>query len=101
MNAEVTRDKLFSDFKVLVGDAEELLKATANQAGERVAAARHRIEQSLGEGKKSLADAEGIVIDKTKEAAKAADVYVRENPWNAVGIAAGIGLILGLLLRRS
>jgi ElaB/YqjD/DUF883 family membrane-anchored ribosome-binding protein len=98
---EVTKDKLFSDLKVLISDAEELLKVTANQAGERVAAARHRIEQSLEEGKKSLADAEGIVIDKTKEAAKATDVYVRENPWNAVGIAAGIGLILGLLLRRS
>ncbi len=98
---EVTKDKLFSDLKVLVSDAEELLKVTANQAGEKVAAARHRIEQSLEEGKKSLADAEEIVLDKTKEAAKAADVYVRENPWNAVGIAAGIGLVLGLLLRRS
>ncbi len=98
---EVTKDKLFSDLKVLISDAEELLKVTANQAGERVAAARHRIGQSLEEGKKSLADAEEIVLDKTKEVTKAADVYVRKNPWNAVGIAAGAGLILGLLLRRD
>lgn len=101
MSIEATKDKVISDFKVLIGDAEELLKATANEAGEKASMARKRIERSLADGKKSLADAESVLIDKTKEAAKAADVYVRENPWNAVGIAAGIGLILGLLIRRS
>ncbi|TMA06700.1 MAG: DUF883 domain-containing protein [Deltaproteobacteria bacterium] len=98
---ENTKEKLISDFKVLVGDAEELLRATANQAGERVASARKRIEQSVEDGKKTLADAENILFDKTKEAAKAAEAYMRENPWNAVGIAAGVGLILGLLIRRD
>lgn len=98
---ENTKEKLISDFKVLVGDAEELLRATANQAGERVASARKRIEQSVEDGKKTLSDAENILFDKTKEAAKAAEAYMRENPWNAVGIAAGVGLILGLLIRRD
>ena len=98
---ENTKEKLISDFKVLVGDAEELLRATANQAGERMASARKRIEQSVEDGKKTLADAENILFDKTKEAAKAAEAYMRENPWNAVGIAAGVGLILGLLIRRD
>jgi ElaB/YqjD/DUF883 family membrane-anchored ribosome-binding protein len=98
---ENSKEKLVSDFKVLVGDAEELLRATANQAGERVASARKRIEQSLEDGKKTLADAENILLDKTKEAAKAAEAYMREKPWNAVGIAAGVGLILGLLIRRD
>ena len=101
MSIESTKEKLVSDFKVLIRDAEELMKATANEAGEKATVARKRIEQSLAEGKKSLADAETVLIDKTKEAAKVADVYVRENPWSAVGIAAGIGLILGLLIRRS
>ena len=101
MAMESTREKLVSDLKVLVTDAEELLKATANQAGEKIVTARQHIEQSLEEGKKTLAEAEDVLIDKTKEAAKAADIYVRENPWNAVGIAAGIGLVLGLLIRRS
>jgi len=98
---EATSEKLVSDLKVLIGDAEELLKATANQAGEKVATVRQRIEQSLHEGKRSLAEAEDILVDKSKEAATAADAYVRENPWNAVGIAAGVGLVLGLLIRRS
>jgi ElaB/YqjD/DUF883 family membrane-anchored ribosome-binding protein len=101
MGVEETKEKLMSDFKVLLGDAEELLKATANNAGERVATARQRIEQSLKQGKETLADTEDVLLDRTSEAAKAADDYVRENPWSAVGIAAGIGLVLGLLLRRS
>lgn len=101
MGIEETKEKLVSDFKVLLSDAEELLKATANHAGERVATARQRIEQSMKEGQKTLAEAEDILANKTREAAQAADEYVRENPWSAVGIAAGIGLVLGLLLRRS
>ncbi len=97
---DVTREKLIADFKVLVGDAEELLKATANQAGEKVAVARQCVGQSLEEAKKSLDVAENLLLDKSKEAAKKAEVYVKENPWNAVGIAAGMGLLLGLLIRR-
>lgn len=98
---EPTTDKLVTDLKALIGDAEALLKATANQAGEQVAALRRRIEESLKEGKETLADAEDILLDTTKDAAKAADSYVRENPWSAVGIAAGIGLVLGLLIGRD
>ncbi len=97
---EITREKLLADFKVLIADAEELVKATANQAGERATIARQRIGGSLEEAKKSLTDAENILIDKTKEAAKKAEVYVKENPWNALGIAAGAGLLFGLLIRR-
>jgi ElaB/YqjD/DUF883 family membrane-anchored ribosome-binding protein len=101
MDGETSKDKLVSDLKTLIGDAEELLKATTNQAGEKVTAARQKIEQSLIEGKKALADAEKVVIKKSKEYADVADDYVRENPWSAVGVAAGVGLILGLLIRRS
>jgi ElaB/YqjD/DUF883 family membrane-anchored ribosome-binding protein len=98
MDGEATsKDKLISDLKNLVADAEELLKATASQAGERIAEARKKIDQSLVEGKKALADAEKTVMAKSKECAAMADDYVRENPWTAVGVAAG--LVLGLLMR--
>jgi ElaB/YqjD/DUF883 family membrane-anchored ribosome-binding protein len=100
MDGEATsKDKLVSDLKNLVADAEELLKATASQAGERIAEARKKIEQSLVEGKKALADAEETVLAKSKECAAMADDYVHENPWTAVGVAAGVGLVLGLLMR--
>jgi ElaB/YqjD/DUF883 family membrane-anchored ribosome-binding protein len=101
MDGETTKERLVGDLKALIGDAEELLKATTSQAGEKIAVARQKIEQSLMEGKKALADAEQVVIKKSKECAEIADDYVRDNPWSAVGIAAGVGLALGLLLRRS
>jgi ElaB/YqjD/DUF883 family membrane-anchored ribosome-binding protein len=100
MDGETTsKDRVVGDLKNLVADAEELLKATASQAGEKVAEARQKIEQSLIEGKKALADAEKTLIKKSKEAAEVADDYVRDNPWSAVGMAAGVGLVLGLLIR--
>jgi ElaB/YqjD/DUF883 family membrane-anchored ribosome-binding protein len=101
MDGETSKEKLVGDLKTLIGDAEELLKATTSQAGEKVSAARQKIEQSLIEGKKALADAEKVVIKKSKECAEIADDYVRENPWSAVGIAAAVGLVLGLLIHRS
>ena len=101
MDGETPKDRLVTDLKSLIGDAEELLKATTSQAGEKIAVARQRIEQSLIEGRKALADAEKVVIKKSKECAEIADDYVRENPWSAVGIAAGVGVLLGLLIRRD
>jgi ElaB/YqjD/DUF883 family membrane-anchored ribosome-binding protein len=100
MDGETTsKERLIADLKTLVGDAEELLRATASQAGERISEARQKIEQSLIEGKKALADAETTLLKKSKECAEIADDYVRENPWGAVGIAAAVGLAIGLLIR--
>ena len=102
MNGEnANSEKLIGDLKTLVADAEELLKATASQAGEKIAVARQKIEQSLVEGKKALADAETTLVKKSKECAEIADDYGRENPWNAVGIAASVGLVIGLLIRNK
>jgi len=94
-----SKERLVGDLRKLVGDAEELLKATASQAGEKIGVARQKIEQSLIEGKKALADAERPLRKKSKECAEIADDYVRENPWSAVGIAAAVGLAFGLLIR--
>jgi len=97
---DASKQKLVADLKVVVADAEELLRATASQAGEKVSAARERIQASLATAKVKLSDAERVLVDKTKETAKAADEYVRENPWQAVGIAAAAGLVLGVLISR-
>lgn len=97
---EVTKEKLISDFKVVVADAEALLKASAGQGGEALAAVRARVEDSLAVAKSKMLDAEEELLVKTKIAAKATDEYVHDHPWNAVGIAAGVGLLLGLLISR-
>lgn len=100
MNAEVSKEKLAADLKVVVADAEELLRATASQAGEKVGAARERIQVSLAAARVKLAEAERAMLDKTKQAAKATDEYVHEHPWHAVGVAAVVGFLLGALITR-
>jgi len=96
----VSKEKLMEDLRVVVADAEELLKATANQTGERIAAARAKAGESLQVAKIRLADAHATVIEKAKVAAQTTDDYVHENPWQAVGIAAAVGLLLGALISR-
>jgi len=86
--------------KVVVSDAEEILRATAGVAGEKMADLRERIGERLRDAKLRIADAEAALVDKTKAAARATDDYVNENPWHAVGIAAGIGLLIGIIIGR-
>ncbi len=100
MNTDASKEKLAADLKVVVADAEELLRATASQAGEKVGVARERIQASLAQARAKLADAERAVLDQTRVAAKATDEYVRENPWQAVGVGALIGFLLGALISR-
>lgn len=97
----VSKEKLMQDLRAVVTDAEELLRATAGQAGEKVAAARERIQENLAMTKARLVVAEEAVVAKTKLAARATDEYVHENPWRAVGIAAGAALVVGMLISRG
>jgi len=99
-NTTVTKEQLIKDFKVVIADAEALIKATANQGGEAVSNLRAKAEESLTVAKEKLADAQDALIEKGRVAAKATDDYVHEKPWNAVGIAAGVGLLVGLLIGR-
>lgn len=96
----VTREKLAEDLRVVVADAEELLRATAGQAGEKVNAARERIQESLRAARERLATAEAALVERTRQAARATDEYVHENPWKAIGIAASVGVIVGMLIAR-
>ena len=89
MDGETSKEKLVGDLKTLVGDAEELLKATASQTGERIEKARARAEQSLR-----------VVRDQFAEAGQSVNDQVHEHPWTAAGIAAGIGLLLGVIISR-
>jgi len=97
---QVTTDKLKEDLRTVKADMEELLKATASQAGERIAAARVKAGESLRLAKARLAEAQAVVVAKTKVGVKITDDYVRANPWNAVGIAVAFGFVLGTLLAR-
>lgn len=95
-----SKEKLVSDMKVVVSDAEEILRATAGVAGDRLGELRERITDRLRDAKVRIADAEELLVDRTKAAARATDDYVNDNPWRAVGIAAGVGLLLGIIIGR-
>ena len=94
------KQKLVADMKNVVADAEEILRATAGIAGEKMAELREHISERLSDAKLRLADAEAVVLDRTKAAACATDDFVNENPWQSVGIAAGVGLLLGIIIGR-
>ena len=97
---QTAKERVIKDFKAVVVDTEELLKATAHQTGERIAAARAHMEESLAATKKQLADLEENVIEKTNSAAQTTDRLVHENPWKSVGIAAAVGFLFGMLIHR-
>lgn len=95
-----SKNKLAADFKNLVSDAEDMLKNTASQSGEGIAIARQRLQEKLGQMKDKLAEAQDYAVDKYKYAAGATDRYVRDNPWQAVGIAVAVGALIGFLSHR-
>lgn len=97
---DVTKEQLIRDFKAVVADAEALLKATAGQGGESVASIRSKVEASLAAAKAKMTDAEAELVARAKVAAKATDEYVHVHPWQAIGIAASVGVVVGLLIGR-
>jgi len=98
--AGVTKEQLIQDFKVVVADAEALLKVTAGQGGEVMAATRAKVLESLETAKAKMIDAERALVVKTKAAAKATDEYVHVHPWQSIGVAAAVGVVVGLLIGR-
>jgi ElaB/YqjD/DUF883 family membrane-anchored ribosome-binding protein len=100
MSSEVTADRLVEDLKVVINDAEALLKATSAQTGEKIQEVRARAEESLRQAKARLTEVEEEALRRARELADATEEYVRDNPWQSVGIAAGIGLVLGILIAR-
>lgn len=97
---QASRDRIVSDMKVVLNDAEELIKLTAGEAGGKLAEVRSRLGDRLAATRVKLGDFEQTVVAKTKEAAKVTDTYVHDHPWQSVGVAAGVGFLLGLLIGR-
>lgn len=98
--ANLNADKLVEDLKVVVRDAEALLRATSAQTGEKIQEVRARAEESLKQARTRLTEVEDQAYQRAKELADSTEVYVRENPWQSLGIAAGVGILVGLLLSR-
>jgi ElaB/YqjD/DUF883 family membrane-anchored ribosome-binding protein len=94
------KDRLMSDLRLVIADAEELLRMTADQAGETAAEVRGRIQTRMQQARAELARLQDAVVTRAKEAGHVADEFVHDNPWKSIGVAAGIGLVVGLLVGR-
>jgi ElaB/YqjD/DUF883 family membrane-anchored ribosome-binding protein len=94
------RDKLVADLKNVIADAEDMLKLSADQAGEEALRLRERLQARLASTKERLADLQHSALERAKEAGHVADDFVHEKPWVSIGVAAGVGLIVGLLIGR-
>jgi ElaB/YqjD/DUF883 family membrane-anchored ribosome-binding protein len=94
------KDKLMADLKVVIADAEELLRLTAGEVSAGTGDVRMRLQERLATAKDGLLKLQESATEKAKAAGRAADDYVHDHPWKSVGIAAGIGLVVGLLIGR-
>jgi len=99
-STEPTRTKLVDEFSAVLTEAEDMLKRAATETGEKAKDLRSQVEAKLLAAKLRLEEFQGQAIDRAKETARATDDYVRDNPWQAIGVAAAIGFLVGLVVSR-
>lgn len=98
---ESTKDNLMGEFRNLIAEGESLLRATSNLSGEALTNAREKFRSQLATAKSRAADYTSAARARGREAAVMADDYVHDNPWAAIGVAAGVGFLLGALMGRG
>jgi ElaB/YqjD/DUF883 family membrane-anchored ribosome-binding protein len=95
-----TRDKIVDEFSAIVGEAETLLNKAATETGDKARDIRSQVESKLLSAKLRLQELEGQAVDRAKEAARVTDDYVHDHPWQAIGAAAAVGFVVGLMMNR-
>lgn len=95
-----TREKLVDEFSAVLTEAESLLDKASRETGDKARDIRSQVEARLLSAKLKLQELEGAAVDHAKHAARVTDDYVHDHPWQAIGIAAGVGLAVGLLMNR-
>jgi ElaB/YqjD/DUF883 family membrane-anchored ribosome-binding protein len=98
--ADDGRERLVDDLAAVLAEAEEMLKRASVETGDKARDLRSQVETQLLRAKLKLQEIEGEAIDHAKAAARATDDYVHDHPWQAIGIAASVGLLIGLLMNR-
>jgi ElaB/YqjD/DUF883 family membrane-anchored ribosome-binding protein len=98
--AKTAQDILMADFQTLVRDTEKLLEHTATLAGDQADELRSQIQDSLLRARETLKLTEDSMRERGQAAVEATEEYVQANPWQSIGIAAGVGFLIGLLATR-
>lgn len=96
-----SRERIKMDLENLTRDAEELLKATADDVSEKAKEARSRVTAALERAKTTCANMQEQTVATAKAAAKKADTVIREHPYESIGVALGVGLLIGVLVARK
>lgn len=94
------KDKIVTELKSGVDDAEGFLRAAASSTGEKAAELRDKATAALRRASEQLSDLQATVMEKGRDAAILTDDYVHENPWQAIGIGAAIGFLIGVVVAR-
>jgi ElaB/YqjD/DUF883 family membrane-anchored ribosome-binding protein len=95
-----TRAQVVSDVKAAVASAEAMLQEAARVGGDEARSLREKADVALSRAASALHHAGEVTVAKSKAAARRTDDWVHDHPWRAVGIAAGVGVVLGLLINR-
>jgi ElaB/YqjD/DUF883 family membrane-anchored ribosome-binding protein len=94
------RDNLARNLRAALDDAEDLIRLTAEQAGEQVAAARARAQASVARARTELERVQAEAVQRTRAAARDVDDYVHSHPWQAAALAGVLSAVIGVLVSR-
>lgn len=94
------KEKLISDIKTVMAELDELVRDSASDVGDELLELRGKLRSQVSAARETLSDLESRVADGARTAARIGDDYVREHTWTSIGIAAGVGVVIGLLLNR-
>lgn len=97
---QLSKEKLINDLNQGIADSEEMLKLTADEVSAGAVQLRERVRERMNKAKAELLHLQQVTVEKAKAAGHATDEFVHENPWKSIGIAAGVGLVVGLLISR-
>ena len=100
-HSTLARQRVMADLKSLVRDSEDLLKATAGDVSEKAKEVRTRISSALERAKETCEQLQEQTADTARAAAKKADTAIRTHPYESIGVAFGVGLLIGVLVTRK
>ncbi|OLS62941.1 DUF883 family protein [Pseudomonas putida] len=98
--AQTAQEILMADFQTLVRDTEKLLEHTATLAGDQADELRAQIHDNLLRARETLQQTNNDLRERGQAALTNTEEYVQTNPWQSIGIAAGVGFLIGLLASR-
>jgi len=97
---EAQKERLMNDLQVVIADAEALFASTAGEVSESVTQARLGMKERLQKAKDNLLKLQEAAANKAHAAGQATDAYVHAHPWQSMGVATGVGLVVGMLISR-